>query len=136
VTRRYALAIVLAASHSRTITTSGTDNLVPLHEHAVLPGWASALLLLAYLVILIAGVRLMARTAKRMSKPGRIVVGLVAVWASAFAIVAFLDAYRPTGDWRGGAVEASFAVVYGLVAAGIVWAVDTTAKRFRPSSPV
>jgi len=66
-----------------------------------------------------------------MSKPGKIVVGLVAVWTGIFAVVAFLDAYRPTGDWRGGVFEGSFTVIYGLVAAGIVWGVDKTARRIR-----
>jgi hypothetical protein len=45
-----------------------------------------------------------------------------------------LDAYRPTGDWGGGIFEGSFIVLYGLVAAGIVWAVDKAAKRLRASS--
>jgi hypothetical protein len=32
-------------------------------------------------------------------------------------------------------VEASFAVMYGLVISGIVWAVDKAAKRLRAGSP-
>ena len=48
----------------------------------------------------------------------------------------FLDAYRPTGDWRGGLVEVAFVVLYGLVAAGIVWTVEKAAKRFRATSPI
>jgi len=129
---------MLAASHSRTITPSGPTDWVPLHqvhENALLPGWASALLILAYFVILVAGVWVIARAAKRMSKPGRIAVGLVAVWTIGGATVTSLDAYRPTGDWRGSVVAASFVVLYGLVAAGIVWGVEKTSKRFRTSSP-
>jgi hypothetical protein len=71
-----------------------------------------------------------------MSQAGRIVVGLVAVWTIAGAAVTFLDAYRPARDWGGSVAEASFVVLYGLVAAGIILAVDRTAKRFRASSPV
>ena len=125
---------MLAASHSHTITRPGPTDWVPLHEvheHALLPGWAWALLIVAYLVILSTGVWVTACAAKRMSKPGKIVVGLVAVWTGIFAVVAFLDAYRPTGDWRGGVFEGSFTVIYGLVAAGIVWGVDKTARRIR-----
>jgi len=111
---------------------SGTD-----HGHLVhaFPGWAVALVYLAILGILIAWGTAMARAAKHMSKPARIAVGLVAVWTVAFAIVAFLDGYRPTGDWGGALVEAAFVVLYGLVAATVVWAVDKTAKRFWAGSP-
>jgi hypothetical protein len=85
---------------------------------------------------LVAGVWVMARAAKRMSKPGKVVVGIVAVWTLVASVPVFLDAYRPTGDWRGGLFEVAFVVLYGLVAAGIVWAVDKTARRFRASAPV
>jgi hypothetical protein len=118
------------------ISQSGTTDLVQLHEHHLIPGWAAALLIIAYLVILIAGVRVVAHAATRMSRLGRIVVGLVAVWTIGGAIATFLDAYRPTGDLGGSFVEASFIVLYGLVAAGIVLAVDKTAKRFRTTSPI
>jgi Na+/melibiose symporter-like transporter len=107
-----------------------------LHVVHAFPGWASALLLVAIVGILIAGVSVVARAAKRMSRPGRIVVGLVAVWTVGAAITVFVDADRPTGDWRGGVVAGSFVVLYGLVAAGIVWVVDKAAKRLRSPSPV
>lgn len=91
--------------------------------------------ILGLLGLVIAGIWVMACAARRMSRPGQIVVGLVAVYALAGAVVAFLDGYRPTGDWRGGVVEGAFIVLYGLVATGIVWAVDKAATRFRTSSP-
>ena len=112
---------------------SGTDHVRLVHAF---PGWAVALVYLAILGILFAWGTGMARAATRMSRPAKIVVGLVAVWTVAFAIVAFLDGYRPTGDWGGSLVEAAFAVLYGLVAATIVWAVDKTAKRIWAGSPV
>jgi hypothetical protein len=118
------LVRVSAASHPRTLANFGTDHVVQLHEHALLPGRAWTLLVAAYLVVLIAGIRIAIRGAKGMSRPGRIVVVLVAVWTIGGAVVGFVDVYTPTGDWRGGVVEASFAALYGLVAAGIVWAVE------------
>jgi multisubunit Na+/H+ antiporter MnhB subunit len=57
------------------------------------------------------------------------------VWTMVFATIAFLDAYRPGGDWRGGVVEASFAVLYGLAGSGTVWALDRLTKRPRRTSP-
>ena len=99
------------------------------------PGWAVALVYVAVLGVLLAGVVFIARAATRMSRPGRLVVGLVAVWTIGVSIVVFLDAYRPTGDWRGGLIEVAFVVLYGLLAAGVVWAVDKTARWFRASSP-
>jgi hypothetical protein len=71
-----------------------------------------------------------------MSKPARVVVALVAVWTTAGSILVLLDLYRPTGDWRGSLVSACFVVLYGLVAAGVVWAIDKTAKRLRTTSTV
>jgi hypothetical protein len=128
--------MVLATSHRhRLVNFSGTSTARVHLVHAFLPGWAVALVYVAILGILIAGVTVMARAAGRMSRPGRIVVGLVAVWTIGVSIVVFLDAYRPTGDWRGGFVEVAFVVLYGLVAAGVVWAVDKTARRLRTSSP-
>ena len=135
--RRYALGMVLATAHPHKLySTGGTDHL---HLVNAAPAWASALLIVAtlgFVGLVIAGVWVMACAAKRMSRPAKISVGLVAVWTTVFAMVAFLDAYRPNGDWRGGVVEASLAVLYGLVGSGIVWAVDRAAKRLRPSSPV
>ena len=90
----------------------------------------------AILGVLVAGVWVMARAAKQISKRGRIVVALVAVSTLGAAVPVFLDAYRPTGDWRGGLVEVAFVVLYGLVAAGIVWAVERAAKRLRAISPI
>jgi hypothetical protein len=124
--------MLLAASHpSRVDSVTGVGNG---HVVYAFPGWALALAAVVILGLLTAGVWVMARAAKRMSRAGRVVVGLVAVWTVGFAIVAFLDAYRPTGDWRGGVVEGSFAVLYGLVAAGVVWAVDRASKRLRAGS--
>lgn len=135
--RRYALGMVLATAHlHRLYSTGGTDHL---HLVNAAPAWASALLIVAtigFVGLVIAGVWVVARAARRMSRPGKIAVGLVGLWTTVFAMVAFLDAYRPNGDWRGGVVEASFAVLYGLVGSGIVWALDKAAKRLRPSSPV
>jgi hypothetical protein len=134
-TRQYALSMLLAISHPHKL---GGEVTLTAHGHLVhaFPGWAVALVYIAILGVLVVGVRVMARAAKQMSKPGRIVVEVAAVWASVFAIVAFLDAYRPTGDWRGGLVEVAFVVLYGLVAAGIVWTVEKAAKRFRATSPI
>jgi hypothetical protein len=132
--RQYALSMLLATSRPhKVLDFTGTDTL---HGHVVYasPFWAVVLVYVAILGLLITGVWVMARAARRMSRPGRIVVGLIAVYALVGAVVAFLDAYRPTGDWRGGIVEGSFIVLYGLVAAGIVWAVDKAAKRLRASS--
>jgi len=135
--RRYALVMVQATAHPyKLYSTGGTDHL---HLVNAAPAWASALLIVAtlgFVGLVIAGVWVMARAAKRMSRPAKIAVGFVAVWTTVFAMVAFLDAYRPSGDWRGGVVEASFAVLYGLVGSGVVWAVDKAAKRLRLSSPV
>ena len=128
--------MALASSHPQRLerTVSGTST-AQLHSVHAFPGWAVALVYVAILGILTAGVWVIARAAKRMSRPGRIVVGLVTVWTIGVSIVVFLDTYRPTGDWRGGLVTVAFVVLYGLVAAGIVWAVDKTASRFRASSP-
>jgi hypothetical protein len=126
--------MLLATSHPhKVLDFTGTDIL---HGHVVyaFPLWAVLLVCVAILSLLITGVWVMARAARRMSRPGRIVVGLIAVYALVGAVVAFLDAYRPADDWRGGIFEASFIVLYGLVAAGIVWAVDKAAKRLRASS--
>ena len=134
-TRRYALSILLATSHPH---KQGGEVTLTAHGHLVraFPGWAVALVYVAILGVLVAGVWVMARATKQMSMPGRIVVGLVAVWTLGAAVPVFLDAYRPTGDWRGGLVEVAFVVLYGLVAAGIVWAVEKAAKRFRATAPI
>lgn len=126
--------MALATSHPHGVYSSGgTDHLRLVHT---VPGWASALAIAAILGLLVAGVWFMARAARRMSRAGQIVAGLVAVYTFVGTVVAFLDAYRPTGDWRGALVEGAFLVLYGLVAAGIVWAVDKGAKRFRARAPV
>lgn len=125
--------MVLATSHLHKLySTGGTDHLRLVHAG---PGWAPALVIVAILGLVLAGIWVMARAARRMSRPGQIVVGLVAAYALAGAVVAFFDGYRPTGDWRGGVVEGALIVLYGLVTAGIVWVVDQTATRFRTSSP-
>lgn len=117
-----------AAPHEATFTA---------HVHLVyaFPAWALALVYVAIFGSLIAGVWVMARAARRMSRPGRIVLGLVAAWTSVVAVVVFRDTYRPYGDWRGGLVSVAFVVLYGVAAAGVVWAVDRAARRFRASSP-
>lgn len=123
--------MVLAMSHAHHSVQIGLA-----HGHLVhlLPAWAVALVYAAYLAIVITAVVAMARATTRMSRPGRIFAWLIAAWAIAAAIAVFVDAYRPTGDWKGGALEASFVVVYGLVASGIVWVVDTGVRRFRAPS--
>jgi hypothetical protein len=127
--RQYALIVLLAASSPRkVIVLSGR------FSHALVPTWAVVLVYVAVLAVLIAGVVLIARAAPRMTKPGRILVGIVAAWTIIGAIAVFLDAYRPTGDWGGSIVESGFAVLYGLVAAGIVLAIDKIARRFRAAS--
>jgi hypothetical protein len=126
--------MAVAASHPHRL---GGEDTLTAHGHVIyaFPGWALALLYLAILGSLSAGVWVLARAARRMSRPGRIVVGLVAAWTSVVAVVVFLDTDRPYGDWRGGLASVAFVVLYGLIAAGIVWAVDRTARRLRASSP-
>ena len=129
--------MVLATAHPHKLYSTGGS--AHLHLVSSTSAWWSPLLLVAilgFVGLVIAGVWTIARAAKRMSRPAKIAVGLVAVWTTVFAIVAFLGAFRPRDDWRGGVLEASFAVAYGLVGSGIVWAVDKAAKRLRLSSPV
>jgi hypothetical protein len=133
-TRQYAPSMLLATSHPhKMLDLTGTDTV---HGHVVyaFPIWAAVLVYVAILSLLFTGVWVMAGAARRMSRPGRIVTGLIAVYVLFGAFVAFVDAYRPTGDWRGGIFEGSFIVLYGLVAAGLVWAVDKAAKRLRAHS--
>ena len=91
--------------------------------HAIIPAWAWALLVLEYLGLLIVGVVVVVRATRRMSRPATIVVGVLGVWTIAGTIAVFLDLDR-SGDWRGGALSSSFVVVYGVVGAGVVWAID------------
>jgi len=128
--------MLLATPPHKVVVVTGSDRAHLAHVHAFLPLWAVALVYLAILGLLIAGVMALARDARRMSRPGRIIVGLIAAWTIVGAIVVVLDAYRPTGDWGGSAVEGLFVLLYGLVAAGIVWAVDRVATRLRATSPV
>jgi hypothetical protein len=125
--------MLLATSHPRKVVeVVGTDQR---HVVYAFPAWAVVLVYVVVLGILIVGVLAVSRAAKRMSKPARIVVALVVVWTIVGATAVFLDAYRPAGDWGGSAVEGLFVVLYGLIAAGIVWAVDRAAKRCRATSP-
>lgn len=124
--------MVLARSHPHSWVQIGT---VHGTVHRFLPIWAIALIYTAYFGIVITGVVVIARATTRMTRPGRIVVWLIASWASVGAIAAFLDAYRPAGDWLGGALEGSFIVLYGLVASAIVWAVDRGVRHFRATAP-
>jgi FtsH-binding integral membrane protein len=125
--------MVAATSHLHRLGGTGTGTF-QVHLVNASPVWAVVLVYVAILGILFAGVWVVARAVRRMSKPARIVVGLVAVWTLVVGVVVFLDAYRPTGDWLGGLVSVAFVVLYGLVAAGIVWVVDATVRRFRAPS--
>jgi hypothetical protein len=133
---QYDLSVVRTVSSHKVLVVTGTDQAHLAHVHALLPLWAVAVVYLAILGLLIAGVLVMARAAKRMSRPGRIIVGLIAAWTIVGAIAVFLDAYRPTGDWGGSAVQGLFLVLYGLFAAGIVWVFDSAARRLRTTSTV
>ena len=93
------------------------------------------LLYVAILAAVIGGVVLIARAATRMSRPARIIVAVIAMWTIFDAIGAFLNGYQPNGDWVGGLWASAFEVLYGLIAAGIVLAVDTVVKRRRATSP-
>jgi hypothetical protein len=126
--------MVVAASHPHKLVLLGTAH--GHFVHALLPGWVVVLVYAALLAILVAGVWVVSRAAKRMTRPGRIIVAVIALWTIWDAVVVFLDAYRPTGDWGGGIVEAAFIVVYGLVAAVIVLGVDKGVRRFRAAAPV
>jgi hypothetical protein len=123
--RQYALSVLLAAS--------GTEKVTVLTEHALVPMWAVVLVYVALLAVLITAIVLISRAATRMTKPGRIIVGIVAVW-TIFAAIAVFIASRPTGDWVGGFVESGFVVVYGVVAAAIVLAIDKVVRLFRAAS--
>ena len=125
--------MLLAASSPKKVTVfSGT--LHAQYSHAFLPTWAVGLAYSAISVLLITAIVLIARATRRMSTPGRIIVGVVAAWTIFSAIAVFLDAYRPTGDWGGSIVESGFVVVYGLVAAGLVLAIDKGVRRLRAAS--
>lgn len=104
--------------------------------HGLLPRWVVVPGYVALLAMLVTGVWFVARAAKRMTRPGRIIVAVIALWTAVAAVVAFLDGYRPTGAWGGGTFEAAFMVVYGLVAAAVVLGVDKSVRRFRAAAPV
>jgi hypothetical protein len=96
--RQYALSMALATSHPHNWVQIGT---VHGTVHRFFPIWAVGLIYAAYLGIVITGVVVMGRATTRMTRPGRILVWLIALWATVSGIAAFLDVYRPTGDWLG-----------------------------------
>jgi hypothetical protein len=64
-----------------------------------------------------------------MSRPGRIVLLLIAVATVGAALAAYF-VYRNSTDGQGGALW-GILILYGLVGAGIVWGVDAAVRRFR-----
>jgi hypothetical protein len=131
--RQYASSVLLAVSSpKKVVVLSGTWH--ARFSHALVPMWVVVLVYGAIVALLIAAVVLIVRAAPRMTKPGRIIVAIVGAWTIVAAIGVFLDAYRPTGDWGGSIVESGFVVVYGLVAAGVVLAIDKVVRRIRATS--
>ncbi len=101
------------------------------------PGWVRPLVIFAivvYLGLLVAGIAFVARASSGLGRAGKIAVGIVGLWTVVGAVAAFLDLYHGS-DWAGSALSSSFIVVYGLVGAGVVLAIDWTARRLRRRPP-
>ena len=78
-----------------------------------------------------AGIVFVVRRNRRLTRPGRLLVGIVAVWTVAAAIAVFVQELQPGDDWWGAFVSSSFIVLYGLVACGVVFLVDSLVRRLR-----
>jgi ABC-type Co2+ transport system permease subunit len=113
-----------ALPRGRTLTTELISR-----QHLAGWWWLLAVGMTLGLVFVTAGVFLVARRRKNLSRPGRIAVVVIAAWACLGATAVFLDDVRHGGDWGGGIVQGASIVLYGLIGCAVVWAVERTLKK-------
>ena len=96
-------------------------------------GWLGAIVLIvlvAVLVLDIAGVVFVVRRNRRLSRAARVVVAVIAAWTLVVAAVLFV---QDASDWRGAFWTDAFVVLYGVIGCGVVFGVDAVARRLRQS---
>lgn len=112
--------------------SSGTSTLVAVHGHR--SGLLTVIALVA-LVLLFAidagGVLIVVRWNRRLTRPGRVLVGIVSLWTIVVAAAVFVQELRPGDDWGGALVSTAFIVLYGLIGCGVVFLADPFARQFR-----
>jgi len=97
-------------------------------HHSGLIGLVILLVLLAVLALDIAGVVLVVRRNRQLSRAARIVIAVVSAWTLVVALILFV---QNAGDVGGAIVTSAFVVLYGLIGCGVVFLVDAVVRRIR-----